>query len=65
MKANTLREKNEQELKQVLFDLAKEQFNLRIQKAVGQLSNSGQLVKVRRNIARVNTVLAELKKEGK
>ena len=61
MKAENLREKTEQELSEELVALRKEQFNLRIQNATGQLARPDQFRKVRRNIARVKTVLNEMK----
>ena len=57
MKANELREKSSEELQQVLLGLLKDQFNLRMQKATGQLSQTHLLSQVRRDIARVKTVL--------
>jgi len=54
-----LREKSVDELDQELLDLLKEQFNLRMQKSSGQLAQSHLLGQVRRNIARVKTVLNE------
>ncbi|MEN8260259.1 MAG: 50S ribosomal protein L29 [Pseudomonadota bacterium] len=59
MKANELREKNEDDLDSLLTDLGREQFNLRMQKGIGQLSKPDQIRKVRRDIARVKTVLNE------
>jgi len=59
MKANELREKSAEELKQELLGLLKEQFNLRMQKTSGQLAQNHLLGKVRRDIARVKTVLNE------
>lgn len=57
MKAVELRNKSVAELNTELDALLKEQFNLRMQKATGQLAKSHQQVAVRRNIARVKTVL--------
>ena len=57
MKANELREKSSEELQQVLLGLLKDQFNLRMQKATGQLAQTHLLGQVRRDIARVQTVL--------
>ena len=57
MKANELREKSSEELQQVLLGLLKDQFNLRMQKATGQLAQTHLLGQVRRDIARVKTVL--------
>lgn len=42
-----------------MADMLREQFNLRMQKATGQLSNTANLAKVRRNIARLRTVMNE------
>ena len=64
MKATELREKTAQELQDELLALRKEQFNLRMQKAGGQLSKTSQLKGVRRNIARVKTVLDEKARKG-
>jgi large subunit ribosomal protein L29 len=60
MKVNEIRAKSAEELKTQLLDLHKEQFNLRMQKATGQLSKSDQLQKVRKDIARINMVLGEM-----
>lgn len=57
MKASDLTTKSVDELKQELTGLLREQFNLRMQKGTGQLSKPDQVKKVRRNIARVKTVL--------
>ena len=59
MKATELRNKSNDELKQELLDLLKAQFSLRMQKGTQQLSNTNQLSKVRRDIARVRTVIRE------
>lgn len=59
MEAQDLRSKNEGELKQELGELLQEQFNLRMQKGMGQLTGMHQLRRVRRDIARVRTVLRE------
>ena len=57
MKASELKNKSVADLQQELLSLSKEQFSLRMQLATQQLSNTSQLTKVRRNIARVKTVL--------
>ncbi|MER2491474.1 50S ribosomal protein L29 [Catenovulum sediminis] len=57
MNANELKDKSVEELKAELLDLLREQFNLRMQKNTGQLSQTHLLKQVRRNIARVKTVL--------
>ena len=59
MKAGELKAKSPQELQQELTALLRAQFGLRMQKATQQLTNTSQLKKVRRDIARVRTVLAE------
>jgi large subunit ribosomal protein L29 len=59
MKANELRAQGAGALNTELQALLKAQFSLRMQKATQQLSNTSQLKKVRRDIARVRTVLAE------
>ena len=59
MKAQDLRQKSVEELKAELIGLLREQFNLRIQASTGQLSQSHTLTLVRRDIARVKTVLNE------
>ena len=57
MKAADLRTKTPDELKDALIGLRKEQFNLRFQKASGQLENTARARQVRRDIARLKTVL--------
>ena len=52
-----LREKPVDELRSDLLALLQEQFNLRMQHATGQLSNSAQLKTVRRSVARVKTII--------
>ncbi|MEQ1774937.1 MAG: 50S ribosomal protein L29 [Burkholderiales bacterium] len=59
MKASELRGKSVDELKQELQSLLKAQFSLRMQKATQQLSNTSQIGKTRRDIARVRTLLTE------
>lgn len=59
MKASELRAKDKAQLDQELLDLLKAQFSLRMQKATQQLTNTSQLKRVRRDIARVRTLLAE------
>jgi large subunit ribosomal protein L29 len=59
MKATELREQSAEELQQTLLGLLKDQFNLRMQKATGQLTQNHMLGQVRCDIARVKTVLNE------
>jgi len=60
MKAIDLRKKTKEELSASLLELSREQFNLRMQKGTGQLSKSSQIKQVRRDIARINTILNEM-----
>lgn len=57
MDIKELREKSADELKAHLLELQKEQFSLRMQKATGQLAKTHDARRVRREIARVNTLL--------
>ena len=59
MKAADIRQKSDDELGEMLIDLRKEAFNLRFQKASGQLENTSRQRQVRRDLARVMTILAE------
>lgn len=57
MKAEEVHAKSDDELKEQLLDLRKEAFNLRFRAASGQLENTAQVRQVRRDIARIKTVL--------
>ena len=59
MKASEMRAKSYEELQAELLELRREAFNLRIQKGIGQMSRSSQIRSVRRNVARLKTVLNE------
>ena len=59
MKAEEVRQKTDDELSDQLGDLHKEAFNLRFQQASGQLENNARVREVRRDIARIKTVLHE------
>lgn len=59
MKAEDLRTRSDDELKEQLLRLRKESFNLRFQVASGQLENTARRREVRRDIARVKTILGE------
>ena len=63
MRAEDLRAKTVDELNDELVGLAKEAFNLRFQKASGQLENTARVREVRRNMARVKTVLNQKAQE--
>lgn len=60
MKASELRTKSAAELDELIKSLHRERFNLRMQKATGQLSKSDQLIKIRRDIARAETIKTQL-----
>ena len=59
MKASDLRTKTPDQLGDDLSSLKKEQFNLRFQKATGQLEKSSRVKQVRKDIARIKTIAAE------
>ena len=59
MKAEDLRAKTSDELTDQLASLNKEQFNLRFQKATGQLEKTARIREVRRDIARIKTIAAQ------
>ena len=64
MKAKDLRAKSASDLSAELLKLRREQFNLRMARATGQAAKPDQFSKVRRNIARVKTVLAQGRQGG-
>ena len=59
MKATELRKKKPAELTDKLLELLRDQFNLRMQKGVGQLGQPSEIKRVRRDIARLKTVIHE------
>ena len=59
MQANDLRAKSPDELRDELINLKKEAFNLRFQQATNQIENTSRMRQVRRNAARVKTILNE------
>ncbi|MBK8637963.1 MAG: 50S ribosomal protein L29 [Chromatiaceae bacterium] len=61
MKASDLRHTGAVDLDKQLLELLKEQFNLRMQRGVGQLTRPSEMKSVRRDIARIKTVLTEIK----
>ncbi len=61
MSATEMRAKSADELSGQLVELKKEQFNLRFQRATGQLENTARVRQVRRDIARIRTILGERK----
>ena len=65
MKLSDLRKKTGAQLGEELLGLRKEQFNLRMQRATGQLSKPDQFAKVRKNIARIKTLRSEQSNKGK
>jgi large subunit ribosomal protein L29 len=62
--ATDYRNKSETELQEELLNLRKEQFNLRMQQGAGQVSKPHLFTSVRRDIARIKTILAEKSKAG-
>ncbi|MFO8033197.1 MAG: 50S ribosomal protein L29 [Desulfohalobiaceae bacterium] len=64
MQAKKIRELSWKEMQQKLSDYERELFNLRFQHATGQLGNTQRLPKVRKNIARIKTILREKDLEG-
>jgi large subunit ribosomal protein L29 len=65
MKITDLRGKTDDELSGELASLRKEQFNLRFQRASGQLENTARVGQVRKDIARIATLLGERKRAAK
>ena len=64
VKTKDLRAMTVDELETKLTENKKEQFNLRVQQATGQLQNTSNIRKVRREIAKINTLIAERKKNN-
>lgn len=64
MRVSEMRELGAEELRRQVAESRRELFNLRFQNATGQLENTGQLREVRKNIARLLTVLNEERQEG-
>jgi large subunit ribosomal protein L29 len=64
IKAADLRRKQPDELLKMLGDMRREQFNLRMQQGNGQLARSSQVRTVRRDIARIQTILNEKQRDG-
>lgn len=64
MKAKDLRKSSPEDLSKQLEALLREQFNLRMQKGMGQLSRPSQVRAVRRDIARVKTIIHEMQAGG-
>ena len=64
MNASELRNKSIAELNEQLLGLRQEQFNLRMQRGQGQQTQPHQVKRVRREVARVKTVIAEIERKG-
>ena len=62
VKAADVRMKTDKELETRLADLRKEQFNLRFQRATGQLTNTARVGHIRKEIAKITTVIGERKR---
>jgi large subunit ribosomal protein L29 len=65
MKASDVRSLSQDQLTDKLADLKKEQFNLRFQKATGQMEKTARVKEIRRDIARIKTIAAEKSAGGK
>ena len=65
MKANEVRKMSAAELETKLVDLKKDLFQLRLQHATNQLENPGKIAEVKKDIARVKTILRELQLAGR
>ncbi len=65
MNANDLRGMSQEDLNKELLNLRREQFNLRMQRATGQLARPHEYGRVKKDIARVKTILGELKQTSK
>jgi large subunit ribosomal protein L29 len=65
VKATDVRGKTDKELETRLGELRKEQFNLRFQKATGQLANTARVTHVRKEIAKILTVVGERQRKAK
>ena len=63
-KIKDLRAMSDNELENKLLEAKKEQFNLRVQQSTGQLQNTAVLRNVRREVAKINTLLSERKKNS-
>ena len=64
MKATDIRERSDDELRKALSDLEEQLFKLRFQKSTGQIENPVKIREVRKDIARVMTVMTERQAEG-
>ena len=64
MNVNEMKSKTTVELNEELKNLLQEQFNLRMQKGMGQMTNVNELRRVRRDIARIKTIMTEKSIEG-
>ena len=64
MKAADLRERSQEDLAQELLTLRREQFNLRMQQATGELGRPHEYGRVRKDIARVKTIMGELERSA-
>ena len=65
MKASVLRTKSGEELKRELIDLSRQAFDLRMRHGSGQPARSSEMKALRRNVARVKTVINERRQQGK
>ena len=64
VKTKDLRAMSLDEMEAKLLECKKEQFNLRVQQSTGQLQNTAQLAKVRKEVAKINTLITERNKKN-
>ena len=64
MKAREIRTMDDAAIRKELHELLREQFNLRMQRATGQLANNARIRTVRRDIARIRTAMSERQRKG-
>ena len=64
MRAKEIRTMDDAAINKELHELLREQFNLRMQRATGQLANNARMRTVRRDIARIRTTMGERKRKG-
>ena len=64
MKAEDVRSKSDDELSEEIIALKKEQFNLRFQKASGQIENTARVRQIRRDIARIKTIMHQRRNQA-
>lgn len=64
MKASEIRDKNDEELKELLLEIRRKQFNLRMQSGSGQPARSSEVREARKDIARIKTVMQQRRQDS-